>query len=548
MELRPYQEGALTAIEGWWSAGRQGEPMLICASTGAGKTVIFAELCKRLLTNFPGVSVLILAHRKELIEQTESKLKAVWPEAEVAVYAASLNRRETGQLMVASRDTIARVIDDIGHVTFLIIDEAHRISNKEEGRYRDIIHTLKAKYEHLVVIGFTATPYRLGQGKIYGKGKLFSDMAYSIGLRTLINDGHLVDYRFPVVDDAAVINTEGIKTIGGDFDEGELSDRATANGMVKAAVEDWLEQASDRNSSVFFCISILHAELVSDELKRHGVACPVVTGMTPMSERSDSLKRFAAGEFRAIANVGVLTEGWDCPRCDCIVLLRPTQSASLYVQMGGRGLRLFEGKTNCLIMDFGGNVQRLGKLEDATEPEPGNKVKGESKKATTKTCGTWMHGTGDDSGHWHDGCGCENAPAARECKQCHKPFFEHATKAFGTDAQGRKLKKFEVESITAMVCNSRSSGRDYVRVAYNCGLFQTFYQNVMLGYDGYAGEKAARQWARITGQWVTDVYSALEHDGMSAEVACFVPASVSHITVDLASKWKEITEVTYVND
>jgi len=542
MQLRPYQSGAIDAIFGWWDAGRQGEPLLICAPTGSGKTVIFSELCRRVITQYPGSSILILAHRKELIEQAEKRILHVWPEAPVGVYAASLGRRESAEILVASRDTIAPVIDEIGQVTFLIIDEAHRVNNAEEGRYRAIITALKAKYEHLVVIGFTATPYRLGQGKIYGQGKLFADMAYQIKLRTLIDAGHLVDYRFAVVQDAAVIDTDGIKTVGGDFDEGQLEERATADGMVRAAIDDWMQHAADRQASVFFCVSILHAEMVAEELLKRGILCPVVTGKTPMQEREEALKRFDTGDFRAIANVGVLTEGWDCPRADCIVLLRPTQSASLYVQMAGRGLRLFHGKQNCLILDYAGNVERLGKPEDAQEKEPGNKrANGKKSESEGKRCGIWVVGEEDDgAGYWKDGCGALNHPAAMECVSCHRPFIKHDTKAYGTDAFGRKLQTFDVESVTARVATSRESGRDYVRVAYQCGLFQVFYCNVMLGYTGYAGQKARQQWQEISmgSEGISDPNEAVE---------LFDPHPVKSITVDLASKWKEIVEVKYAD-
>lgn len=547
VQLRPYQEAAIAAVWGWWAANRQHEPLLICAPTGSGKTIIFAELCRRMLDKYPGVSILVLAHRKELIEQTESKLLQIWPQAPVGVYAASVNRRETAQITIASRDTVANIIEDLGQFTFLIIDEAHRVSMKEEGRYRTIIAKLKEKYEHLVVIGFTATPYRLGQGLIYGKGKLFADMAYQIGMRTLIDAGNLVDYRFPHVEQRAVINTDGVATIGGDFDEDELSERATAEGMVEAAIDNWQTHAADRLSSVFFCVSILHAQMIAEELLRRGIDCPVVTGSTPKTERSEALRRFADGEFRAITNVGVLTEGWDCPRCDCIVLLRPTKSASLYVQMVGRGLRTFDGKQDCLVMDFGGNVERLGKPEDATEPEPVKRSapqRGENE--SFKRCGQWFEATDGSEGGWRNGCGCKNHPAAAQCVDCGKPFFEHAIKAYSTDAQGRRLQSFDVDSVQAMVCTSRNSGKDYVRVAYNCGLLQTFYKNIMLGYDGYAGEKAIGEWAQITGQNRDVIRSDLECldlRSMVSETSDF--AKVNRITVDLASKWKDITNVEY---
>ena len=315
MDLRPYQQAAIDALFAWWAAGRQGEDPLVCLPTAAGKTIIFCALIKRLLAEYPGVSVLILAHRQELISQAEAKLRHVWPAAPVGVYAASLGRREVRPITIASRDTIAPVVKALGQFTFLIIDEAHRISVKDEGRYRKMIADLREQYEDLVVIGFTATPFRLGQGRIYGPGKPFADLAYHVGMLDLIKQGYLATLT-SLAPAAGTIDTDGVKTLGGDFNERQLEERATAEGIIDAALDEWqaTAYAQGRRATVFFCVSILHAGLVKEALLRRGIEADAVSGETPAEERARLLTDFAAGAFPALCNVGVLTEGWDCPR------------------------------------------------------------------------------------------------------------------------------------------------------------------------------------------------------------------------------------------
>lgn len=537
MELRPYQQAAIDALFAWWSAGRQGEDPLVCLPTAAGKTVIFSALIKRLMHDYPGVSVLILAHRKELISQAEAKLKSVWPEAPCGVYAASLGRREIRPITIASRDTIARVIDAVGQFTFVIIDEAHRMSVKDEGRYRKLVGALRAQYEDLVVIGFTATPFRLGQGRIYGPGKPFADLAYRVGMLDLIKQGYLSPLT-SMAPRAGTIDTDGVKTTAGDFNERELEARATAEGIIDAAIDEWQETAyrSGRKASVFFCVSILHAELVKEGLIRRGIAADCVTGATPDGERARILRDFDAGDFPALCNVGVLTEGWDCPRTDCIVLLRPTQSSALYVQMVGRGLRLFPGKDDCLILDFGGNIERLGPVDQADEKEPRKNKRKTEQEAPYRRCGDWDPNAQDFIG----GCGHKNPAAAVKCEACGKLFVRHEPEAKrgGLISSERALKDFAVERVSYRVATSQSTGNSYLRISYHCGLFETFYRNLMLGYQGYAGEKAIKEWAFLTERGTlpdTPERAAWLLDMGDASIR--QPAS---ITVDVASRWKDI--------
>lgn len=564
IQLREYQQAAIDSLFNWWAAGRIGEDPLISIPTGGGKTIIFAALIQRLLTEYPGVSVLILAHRKELISQAEDKLLSVWPQAPVGVYAASLNRREIRPITIASRDTIARVIDDVGQFTFVIIDEAHRISNKDEGQYRTMIGKLRAQYEHLVVIGFTATPFRLGQGRIYGEGKPFAGLAYKIGMLELIKQGYLSALT-SIVPKAGQIDTTGVKTVAGDYDEKQLENRATAEGIIESAVDEWLETAFQRGrkASVFFCVSVKHAELTRDEIRRRGIDCETVHGKCSNSERERVLNGFDRGDFPALTNVSVLIEGWDSPRVDCIVMMRPTKSSALYCQQVGRGLRLFPNKQDCLVLDFGGNIELLGPVDQADEKEPKPKKRkpcpecqfsNEPDAVVCAKCGALLNqaapyrrcGEWDESvGAFIGGCGHKNPTAAIECEECGKLFVRHNAQAKhgGLISTEHAYEDFPVESVRWSVNTSRTSGGTYLRLAFTSGLFEVFYKNLFIGYGGYAGTKAIKEWAMLTenGSTPADAYEAVDllDDGEESI------RSISGITVDIASRWKDIVRFSF---
>lgn len=551
MILRDYQQAAIDSLWAWWAAGRQGEHPLICLPTGSGKTVVFSALLRRLFAEYPGqVSALVLAHRKELISQAESKLLATWPGAPVGVYSAALKRKQIRPITIAARDTIAPVIDKCGKFTFVLVDEAHLINQKEAGRYRDIIARLTRRNPDLVVIGFTATPFRLGQGRIYGPGKLFAGLAYQARITDLIAAGYLANITSMSGRADSLINLDGVKTTAGDFNQAQLAERSTDDAVVEAALEDWKAKAFDagRKCTVFFCVTRLHAQMVSEKLARMGIDCPVVSGETPAAERDAILAGIDCGEFPAIANVGILTEGWDCTRVDCIALLRPTQSAALYVQMVGRGLRLHPGKTDCLVLDYGGNIIRLGAIDEASEPEPTQRKKAAPAEQQPKICGTWQHADMTGPSRWIGGCGQDNAPSARFCKRCLQPFPGHVTHS-GEATEGgilsteRRVEEFEVEDITATVRHSRTTGRAYLRLDYRSGLMEHFYKNLMLGYEGFAGSRAAREWRDITGSHLTpatpeDALAALDSGAASLR-------PVRLIRCDMGSKYKDIVQIEY---
>ena len=193
------------------------------------------------------------------------------------------------------------------------------------------------------VMGCTATPYRMGQGYIYGNRKdhFFKGLSYSVSIPDLIRSGFLCRLSAYAVSEDAIIDAGSVslKFKNGDFKERELEKIAMVDTTIIEVVNDWIDNAytKGRTATVFFCVSVLHAEKMTQCLKTYGIEAECVTGETPKQKREDVLEKFNNGLIHAICNVGVLTEGWDAPRADCIALLRPTLCVGLFVQMCGAG-------------------------------------------------------------------------------------------------------------------------------------------------------------------------------------------------------------------
>ena len=409
MKLRYYQRDAIDSLHHWFANRPAEDHALIVLPTAAGKTIIFSHFIKEILAKDPTARFLVMAHRKELVEQAETKLKTVWPDAPVGVLAAGMKRFEIdSQILIASRDTLAspKRLDAVGSFDYIIIDEAHNVPPSSHTRYKKIITTLSDR-NPMKVMGCTATPYRMGQGYIYGNRKdhFFKGLAYSVSIPELIRNGFLCRLSAYAVNEDAIIDAGAValKFKNGDFKESELEKIAMVDDTILQVINDWIDNAytKGRTATVFFCVSVLHAEKMTQCLKTYGIEAECVTGETPKDKREDVLKRFNAGSIHAICNVGVLTEGWDAPRADCVALLRPTQSVGLFVQMCGRGMRLHEEKDNCLLLDYGENVARHGCL-DEIQPDQSAPA-----RYHPKICSN---------------CSAINLPSAKKCIECGQEF------------------------------------------------------------------------------------------------------------------------------
>jgi DNA repair protein RadD len=352
-----------------------------------------------------GGRVVIATHRAELIDQDAAAVRRMWPEAPVAVWSASLNRRGVAAITVCGVQTVAKKAAQLGNVDVLIVDEAHLIPPEGNGQYQTLVKGLRQVNPGLRIVGLTATPHRLGQGYLtQGPTALFTSIVYRCDVAKLIADGFLS----PLVTGAVStqIDTSQVATRMGEFAARDL-ELAADIGEVTERVADDVHEAlqAGRTSALLFGCSVAHANHLADAVRARGHSCEVITGDTETMVRQAIIGRFRRRELAALASCDVLTTGFDAPVVDVLAIVRATQSVSLYQQIVGRGMRIADGKTDCIVLDYGGNVARHGPVDNVTV-----KARAEKKndgEAPTKTCAT---------------CCAEQPAAARVCSECDSEF------------------------------------------------------------------------------------------------------------------------------
>lgn len=366
--LRPYQQEAVDATLAWFRKHR--EPAAIVLPTGAGKSLVIAELAR-----LARGRVLVLAHVKELVAQNHAKYCALGLEADI--FAAGLKRKEShGKVVFGSVQSVARNLELFrSEFSLLIVDECHRISDDDDSQYQQILTHLKKVNPHLRLLGLTATPFRLGKGWIYqfhyhgmvrGDEKaLFRDCIYELPLRYMIKHGYLTPPErldMPVVQyDFSRLQAQS----NGLFSEADLNHELKKQKRITPHIISQIEEfAQTRKGVMIFAATVEHAREITGLLPADDAA--LITGETPGPERDSLIEDFKAQRFRYLVNVSVLTTGFDAPHVDLIAILRPTESVSLYQQIVGRGLRLAPGKTDCLILDYAGNPHDLYSPEVGT--------------------------------------------------------------------------------------------------------------------------------------------------------------------------------------
>lgn len=385
MKLRSYQEAAVSETLSELDAG---ENPCLMLPTGAGKSVVLAELCRLLVER--GQRVLMLTHVKELIEQNAKRLQDHWRAsygsyAPMGVYSAGLGQKEWGrQITYAGVQSIA---SRAGNLTadVVIVDEAHLIPTKGEGRYRQVFAALPSAKR----IGLTATPWRLGHGSLTeGDGVMFSKLVVPSGstVRDLVDAGHLSPLRSKHTDTRLLELVGDVHKRGGDFIDSELAaavNKTEPNELIAAEI---CARGQSQKHWLVFCVSVDHAREMARILTGLGAPCGVVHGGMSSLERTDTLTRFRVGEYRAVCNVNVLTTGYDFPDLDLLAFCRPTLSPVLYVQMAGRGMRLKSHTDHCLVLDFAGLVATHGPITDVSPPKPKGVKAGECPIKTCPEC------------------------------------------------------------------------------------------------------------------------------------------------------------------
>ncbi len=340
IQPRQYQTEAVKKVLSRWSEGITRQ--LISIPTGTGKTLVFGILAEALRTR-----TLIVAHREELLQQAKTKIKLVYPDADIGILKAGERGGLKTEICVASIQTAVRHIDELKEreYSLLICDEAHHAVSNSYKRVFDELGFLTGSRENLL-LGVTATAYR-GDNK--GLGEVFEEIVFERSILTMMKAGYLCDIRGLEVNTGKDISCVHLQT--GDFAVNELSQIIDIPERNNLVADTYLKYGEGRRG-VVFGVKVDHAQHLAEAFRAKGIACEAVYGNMPNDERQDILTRYAKHELQVLTNVGVLTEGWDVPDTDIIMMARPTKSKGLYVQCVGRGLRIAPGKKDCLLIDF----------------------------------------------------------------------------------------------------------------------------------------------------------------------------------------------------
>lgn len=484
ISLRPYQLEAKTAVYDHLRA-RDDNPCVVIPTAG-GKTPVIASICQDAVNLWKG-RVLILAHVKELLEQAADKLNAICPEVRFGVYSAGLKRRETqAPVIVAGIQSVYTRACEFDPFDLVVIDEAHMIPPDGDGMYRQFLADARIVNPNLRIVGFTATPFRLKSGSICTPDGFLNQVSYEVGVRELIVQGYLC----PLITKAGIAkaNTDQLHIRGGEYIAGEVEDVMDQAHLVEAACAEIVGHTANRNAVLIFASGVKHGEHIVETLKsRHGIECGFVTGDTPTKERDAILARFKAGALKYLCNVNVLTTGFDAPHIDCVALVRPTLSPGLYYQMVGRGFRLHPSKTNCLVLDFGGNVLRHGPVDQIRIRERDGGV----GQAPAKECPE---------------CHTVVAAGYSKCPECGFEFppperSKHEAKATeaGILSGQVTVEKHAVQDVFYSVHTKRGAGDDAprsLRVDYKIGWHQYQSEWVCLEHEGFARQKAVAWWKK----------------------------------------------------
>lgn len=359
--LRNYQSESCTAA--WDYLCRNAGNPVIVLPTGAGKSLVIAELCRAAVQQFSG-RVMVLAHRKELLEQNAEKIKSLLPLGiTCGLYSAGLRRfAMDDSIICAGIQSVYKKAADFGRRHLVIIDEVHLVPDDNEGMYRKFINDLAELNPRLKIIGLTATPYRTSTGTICGPEKLFNGVCYSAKIPALIADGFLCPVTTTTTKE--LYDTANLHIRGGEFIASEVESLFDDDGKTREACVEIVEKCHGRKSILVFSSGVQHAEHIAKIIESFtGEQCGTVTGNTTPLERAATLAAFKEQRLRWLVNVDVLTTGYDAPCVDAIAVLRATQSPGLFAQICGRGFRLHPFKQDCLIVDYGNNIKRHGPID-----------------------------------------------------------------------------------------------------------------------------------------------------------------------------------------
>lgn len=369
--LRDYQQKASDAAVSFFNNKAKKTNAIMVLPTGSGKSLIIADIAARLDGH-----TLVFQPSKEILEQNFKKLCS-YGILDCSIYSASFNSKEISRITFATIGSVKNHPELFTHFKNIIVDECHLV-NPKEGMYKDFFDAVKCK-----VLGLTATPYRLSSSRDFGsmlkfitrtKPHVFSEVIYHVQVSTLLDMGYLakLDYYSMNPSGWNELNLK-VNTTGADYTDRSVQkeyERIDFYGYLVHIVQRLMnpKAGGKRKGILVFTRFLKEAERLTMSIP----GCAIVSGDTPKKEREHILEAFKAGEIPVVANVGVLTTGFDYPELDTIVMARPTMSLALWYQIVGRAIRPHPSKEAGWIVDLCGNKKRFGEVKDLRLVDSGN--------------------------------------------------------------------------------------------------------------------------------------------------------------------------------
>ena len=502
-----------------------------------GKSLVLAQIAKDSVEKWNG-RVLILAHVKELLEQNADKIRKLCPELKIGIYSAGLRSRDTTeQVIVAGIQSVYNKACELDAFDLVVVDEAHAISSEGDGMYRTFLADMKVINPHVRVIGLTATPFRLKGGLICKPENILNEICYEAGLKEMIQQGYLS----PLISRAgrAEANLANLHIRGGEFISDEVAAAMDNDALVTSACREIVELTRDRKSVLIFTASVDHCKHVAEKIQAFsGKECAIVTGDTSPAERAEIIARFK-GEFipadlfgtpkpplKFLANVNVLTTGFDAPNTDCVVMLRPTNSPGLLIQCAGRGTRLSPetGKSSCLFLDYGGNSLRHGPLDMIKVKEPGSGKGGDAPAKKCPQCLALIH-----AGY----TACPECGYVFPPKENNDKMTQTASSA-GVISGQVDYTDYEVLDVYYCVHEKRGADPDApktMRVDYQVGFNEFKSEWVCPEHTGYARGKFEKWWHERAALGCPMPRSAREAVSLANEGLLAAPESITVKTI-----------------
>lgn len=465
-----FQQAAINSVFKFFIDNKgKGNPLVV-APTGSGKSVIIACFCQQVIDRWKTQKILVISHVKEILGQNYSAIAKQLNNKKIGLYSAGMKSKTIGQVTVAGIQSIYNKPELFDQFDIILVDECHTVQHRKGGMYHKFFSQVKKN-----VIGFTATPYRLGAGYLHlGKGAFFSDICFTIPISMLQKKGYLCELTSKKPEN--MMDADGIKKQGGDFIISELSKAFDRDRITRDIIAELVPFKNIRKKWLLFAIDIKHAENITDLMNAVGIKTAAVHSKME-GNRETIIQDFKDGKYQCLVSVAVLTTGFDVPSVDLIGLLRPTSSPTLHVQIIGRGLRVSPDKKDCLVLDFAGNLFRNGPIN-----APLIKISGDgSGEPIMKAC---------------ENCAEIVHAAVRVCPKCHTEFkFRHHLSAKAKEESIVTLEDWHTVDSVNYFYHVGTKNIPMLKVIYKCGI-RSFSEHVCFEHGGYATQRARRWWER----------------------------------------------------